>query len=169
MQLRNTGQVILQQLYDLISQLGESEYGGKLELLHDNSIGQHARHIMEFFDILIQGSKNGIINYDHRQHTPIYETDINEALIKLNSLMKGVEMLPLGTEVLLEVGYGETDLPNVQLKSSLDRELAYNIEHGIHHMAIIKIAIQTVFPDVQLSHDFGVAYSTIRYRKTLVK
>ena len=68
--------------------------------------------------------------------------------------------------VILEVSYGKTDKDSVKIKSSLERELAYNIEHAIHHMAIIKIAVQTVFPKVKLADNFGVAFSTVRYQKS---
>ncbi len=169
MQLKNTGKAILQQLHDLIVRLSESEYNARLDLLNENSIGKHVRHIMEFFDILIQGCRLGMINYDHRMHSPDYETNPQVALDELQELIAGMEILPLGREVILEVSYDEEDLQSVQMKSSIDRELAYNIEHAIHHMAIIKMAIQTIFPKIRLSSDFGVAYSTIRYRKSEVR
>ena len=49
--------------------------------------------------------------------------------------------------------------------SNLDRELVYNIEHAIHHMALIKIGIKEVAPQLQLPEGFGVANSTIRHKK----
>ena len=83
--------------------------------------------------------------------------------------MHGIEGISDGKEVILEVSYAKTDTESVKIKSSLERELAYNIEHAIHHMAIIKIAIQTVFPNVKLAENFGVAYSTVRYQKSVTK
>jgi len=53
------------------------------------------------------------------------------------------------------------------MNSSYFRELQYNIEHAIHHMAIIKIAIGACFTEVELPANFGVAYSTVRYQKQL--
>jgi len=52
-----------------------------------------------------------------------------------------------------------------QVKSNLMRELAYNLEHAIHHMALIRIVLNQQFPDVKVDANFGVAYSTIRYNK----
>ena len=75
------------------------------------------------------------------------------------------EIEPVG-HLVLEVSYAETEEASVRINSSVERELAYNIEHAIHHMAIIKIAVNTVFPRVQLPQNFGVAYSTVRYQKS---
>jgi hypothetical protein len=45
----------------------------------------------------------------------------------------------------------------------MERELAYNIEHTIHHMAIIKQSIIEHFTYIDLPEYFGVASSTVRY------
>jgi hypothetical protein len=44
------------------------------------------------------------------------------------------------------------------------RELVYNIEHVVHHMALVKIGLKELLPDLDLPDDFGVAVSTIRYQ-----
>lgn len=169
MQLKATGKEILQQVYELTKQLSNAEYSAELELLNGNSIGKHVRHIVEFFDLLIQGSSIGLINYDKRKHTPLYEADAIITLGKIKELMDEVEKLSHNEEVLLEVSYAKTDEETVKIKSSVERELAYNIEHAIHHMAIIKIAVQTVFPNIRLAENFGVAYSTVRFQKLSTK
>jgi uncharacterized damage-inducible protein DinB len=166
MQLKATGQAILNQVFELTSQLSDDEYAAELELLNDNTIGKHVRHIIEFFDLLISGSTGGIINYDRRKHEPTYETSVEAGMQKLRELMKALQDLSTGKEILLEVSYADSDEDPVKIKSSVERELAYNIEHAIHHMAIIKIAVQTVFPRVGLAENFGVAYSTVRYQKS---
>jgi hypothetical protein len=46
------------------------------------------------------------------------------------------------------------------------REVVYNTEHTIHHLALIKVAII----DMKLyivDNDFGMAYSTIKYQASL--
>jgi len=167
MQLKETASAILNQLFDLTNQLSDAEYSAELELLNGNSIGKHVRHVVEFFDLLIRGSAYGLINYDKRNHEPLYETDTKATKNKLQHLKKQIDKIALGEELLLEVSYGAIDEKGVKVKSSQERELAYNIEHAIHHMAIMKIAIQTVFPNVRLVKNFGVAYSTIRFQKSV--
>lgn len=169
MPIKTTGKTILQQLHGLVAQLDETEYNAKLDLLNDNSIGRHVRHIMEFFDILIHENKQGKISYDKRLRSPIHESEAEAALQKLEELIEGLDQLNVDFAVVVEVKYGDDSNEITQLTSSVARELAYNIEHAIHHMAIIKMAVQTVFPRVKLTDDFGVAYSTIRYGKSLLK
>ena len=167
MQLKTTSQHILNQIFDLIAQLSSSEYTAKLDLLNGNSIGKHVRHVLEFFDLMVAGCAKGRINYDKRNHAPLYETDTQAALAKIESLIKeGIEEISFGEDLILEVSYSSSDSESIKIKSSVERELAYNIEHAIHHMAIMKIAAQTVFPKVKLAENFGVAYSTVRYQKS---
>ncbi|NJN24661.1 MAG: DinB family protein [Cyclobacteriaceae bacterium] len=167
MQLKTTGQLILQQIADLIAQLNQHEFSAGLDMLNGNSIGKHIRHILEFFDMLTRSALSGTVNYDNREHEPLYETNSQAALDKLALLQQQLETNVFEKEIILEVSYSKTGADPMKIKSSIERELAYNIEHAIHHMAIIKIAVQTVFPSVCLPNDFGVAFSTIRFQKTL--
>jgi uncharacterized damage-inducible protein DinB len=166
MQLQATGQSILSQIFDLTQQLNDAEYTSELDLLNGNTIGKHVRHILEFFGLLVEGASAGIINYDKRKHEPLFETNTAATLKRIEELMDLVGQLHTGNEVYLEVSYAKSDADSVKIKSSVERELAYNIEHSIHHMAIIKIAIQTVFPNIQVAENFGVAYSTVRYQRS---
>jgi hypothetical protein len=52
----------------------------------------------------------------------------------------------------------------VAIPSNYYREIAYNLEHTIHHMALIRVGINEVSM-IELPQDFGVAYSTIKYRQ----
>lgn len=166
MELKATGQIILNQLFDLTSQLNDAEYSSELDLLNGNSIGKHVRHVVEFFELLIEGSSTDIVNYDGRKHNLLYETNRKATLSKLQYLVAMMNEVFFDKEVILEVSYADSDKDVFRIKSSLERELAYNIEHAIHHMAIIKIAVNTVFSNVQLEENFGVAYSTIRFQKS---
>jgi len=168
MQLKATGKEILLQVSGVISQLSNNEYTAELKLLNENTIGKHVRHIIEFFEILVEGTKKGLINYDKRKHLSKYETDTEVALNKIKQLMVGIDDMQGGDEMILEVSYTKSDEDSICIKSSVNRELVYNIEHAIHHMAIIKIAVQTYFPKVQLTENFGVAYSTVRYRRSSI-
>ena len=169
MQLKATGQTILKQIFDLINQLNDAEYSAELDLLNGNSIGKHVRHVVEFFDLLVKGSSNGLINYDKRSHELLYETNSKATMEKLQYLSKEIDGITTLDDLILEVSYADTDDQTVRIRSSVDRELAYNIEHTIHHMAIIKIAVQALFPKVRLAQNFGVAYSTVRYQKSTPK
>jgi uncharacterized damage-inducible protein DinB len=167
MQLKETSYTILEQISSLINGLSNAEYKAELDLLNGNSVGKHVRHIIEFFDLLISGAENGIINYDRRDHEPVFETETGASLDKLTSLKDKIGDILNDKEIILELSYTDSDRDSVKIKSSIERELAYNIEHAVHHMAIIAIAVKTVFPQVSLPENFGVAFSTLRFRKSL--
>ena len=167
MQLKATARTILSQILDLTAQLNNAEYTSELDILSGNTIGKHVRHILEFYGILVEGHTGKVINYDQRKHEPLFETDTGATQKQINTILTHINEMDLDREVNLEVSYSNSDQDTVTIKSNLQRELAYNIEHSIHHMAIIKIAIQTVFPNVQVAENFGVAYSTVRYQKSV--
>ena len=50
------------------------------------------------------------------------------------------------------------------IESNYYRELMYNIEHCIHHQAIIKIALLHL-GKTEIVENFGIAKSTIEYRR----
>jgi hypothetical protein len=56
------------------------------------------------------------------------------------------------------------DGEEIRVESNYLRELLYNLEHCIHHQALIKVAVLQN-PTILLSENFGVAHSTIEYRK----
>jgi hypothetical protein len=49
----------------------------------------------------------------------------------------------------------------VLIESTLARELLYNLEHAIHHMALIRVGLNLRFKYVLYQDNFGVAYSTL--------
>ncbi len=56
----------------------------------------------------------------------------------------------------------------IRIQSNYFRELLYNLEHCIHHQALIKVAILK-FENISVDANFGVARSTIEFRKKCVQ
>jgi hypothetical protein len=154
---------ILGQLRDLAVKVSDEQYSADLDILMNNSIGKHFRHIIEFHDILLYGHSTGILEYDSRQHDQMYEKDRCKAISKLDDLLVRLGELKGNKELELSVSYDlHADLTE-KVKSNLARELTYNVEHSIHHMAIIRNGLQNRFPDVEINPGFGYAYSTIKH------
>lgn len=156
---------ILEQLTFLVEQLTPEEYSRPASVLGNYAIGQHVRHTLEFFLCLEQGMDKGCVNYDKRLHDKLIESDKFIALNTLQKIASFVKKQPADKPLTLEVAYGLETEDFVQVPSTYLRELVYNIEHAVHHMALIKIGVREVAPHISLPVDFGVASSTIRYHQ----
>jgi len=156
---------LLNQLEDSILQTREEDFRKPSPILNNSSIGQHVRHSLEFFLCLIDSVPSRKLDYDKRKHDKFIEEDKKLALSVLNSIRGFIEKNGENFEIELTVNYDLEKELNTSITSNFFRELAYNIEHAIHHMALIKIGIQDVCPYVKVDSSFGVASSTIRYQK----
>ena len=109
----------------------------------------------------------GKLNYDKRKHDVFIESDKELACGIIDSILEFLESEKEDFNLVHEANYQLSDGPNVQMPSSFYRELSYNIEHAIHHMALIKIGINEAFSYVALPEHFGVASSTVRHKQQL--
>lgn len=154
----------LTQLKELLEQISSSDYNQKPNILFGASIGQHIRHILEFYLLLISGSFEGKISYDKRERKLELETNPAKALELIVKLMNGIDLIYLTETIELEADYSGNGKKGSLIKTSVGRELAYCIEHSIHHQALIKAGLIALGLNNLISENFGVAYSTIRYR-----
>jgi hypothetical protein len=93
---------IVQQIIETISKLDDEAYVKKLPVLHDNSLGQHFRHVLEFYLCLLEARENGIVNYDQRKRDLYIETDKSYAIIVANNILANLENLDCSTVISLE-------------------------------------------------------------------
>jgi hypothetical protein len=157
---------ILNQLSVLVNDIREDDFVKPSEALSRSTVGQHLRHTLEFFICFEQGFSKGIINYDKRAHDKLIESDKFIALSTINRIHDFVNSLHEDKILKLEVGYDLEQDDFITVDTTSTRELVYNIEHAVHHMAIMKIGVREVAPYVTLSKEFGIAASTVRFRET---
>ena len=167
-QLSFSAQQILRQLEDQVLKLRPEQFRAKSEIMSGASVGQHVRHIIEFFTCLLQGYKSGNVNYDLRAHDTLIENDIELAIAQIRMLQDFLNTAPLSKNLILETAYHHQDNTWLPVETTFDRELAYCIDHAIHHMAMIKMGLKSVAPDVVPEPGFGVAFSTLRHKKQSV-
>ncbi len=165
MQLSSAAGAILNQLSHLVEQLRDNDLLKPSRALSNSTIGQHLRHTLEFFICLEEGYAKGIVNYDKRNHDKLIETDKFIALGTIQRIIDFVNQQQQDQPLKLEVGYHPTSEESMIVETNYFRELTYNIEHAVHHMAIMKIGIREVAPYISLPADFGVAVSTLRYHQ----
>jgi hypothetical protein len=162
MLLKHPIQNVFVQLSESLNQLTDAEYAQPSNILFNATIGQHVRHIIELFLCLEKGYDEGIVNYEKRKRDYRIETDKGFAASLLKDVYRGLTRP--NKEIVLEAeDYGDT-AEIVSIPSNYYREIAYNLEHTIHHMALIRVGINEV-SSVVLPNEFGVAYSTIKFRQ----
>jgi hypothetical protein len=160
--LKDSIDEIFDQLCAVLLNLTNEQYSLQSKALFNASIGQHVRHIIELFLCLDNGYKTGVINYEKRERNPALETDRILAVEKLslisNSIARKDQVL------LLEANYREHTENTFIVSTNYWREIIYNLEHTVHHMALIRVALNEL-TDIVVPQEFGVAASTIRHQK----
>lgn len=164
MDLKISCSALFGQLEDLLHQLDDNAFTMPVVALSNATIGQHTRHLLEFFDCLHRGALQGKVDYDARSHDRKVETDRVLALSLLERLAAFIPTLNPATELILETSYGGPDSV-IKTQTNVARELIYTIEHAIHHMALIKVALIAGNIPCRIPESFGVASSTLRYRE----
>lgn len=163
MQLREVCCRILDQLAEVTRKLDDGEYARPSESLSSSTLGQHLRHTLEFFFCLEQGLREGVVNYDRRERNEWIEQSRLAGLGAVERARGFVASLKDDRSLRLEVGYDRASDSTIVVDTNVHRELIYNIEHAVHHMALMKIGLREVAPHVQIPADFGVSVSTLRH------
>ncbi|MDH4472581.1 MAG: hypothetical protein QE487_08215 [Fluviicola sp.] len=148
----------LEALSAIIEQLSDEDYSLELPLLEGTSLGKHIRHTLEFHQCLFAEKK--VVSYDNRQRNVLLETDRMEALNCIDELISRLRFVQLDKVIQLSVQYGSE---TIVVTSSVKREMAFLIEHTVHHKAILRMALNQYFPLVTFDPSFGYADSTIRF------
>src|SRR5688500_8454021 len=81
---------LFEQLHQLLETMTDLQYCQGLQALSQSSIGQHLRHIIEFFNELDRGYETGSVNYDQRARDHQIETDRSVAMRKLREIANGL-------------------------------------------------------------------------------
>lgn len=161
MQTNESVKSVLTQLEESLQQLTDAQYKQPCTTLFNATIGQHVRHIIELFMCLYKGYDIGIVDYDKRERDTRIENNKSFAIELLHVVTS--DLNKHNKDLLLPVNYGDNSSP-LLITTSFNREVIYNLEHTIHHMALIRVGINEV-SDLALPDEFGVAASTIRHRR----
>lgn len=161
--LKETQRILILAKY-LIQQLNSEEFSSPLEILQNNSISQHFRHIIEFYEQLFLETME-TIDYDLRKRSRNLESNPELALQSIDRLLdstREIQDRPITLSMTLnQLKYRPT------IQTTMLREIAYCNEHSIHHFALIRIAISNSFPHTKLPDGLGVANSTQVYKNSL--
>ncbi|PIF31521.1 hypothetical protein CLU81_2014 [Flavobacterium sp. 9] len=153
----------LEELISLLDQLSDQDYAQSCEALSNATIGEHVRHILEMYQCLENGYESGILNYDNRERNLRLQTETEFAKQFITEIKMGLK-----SENKIIYLEQEIDGLAIRIQSNYYRELLYNLEHCIHHQALIKVVVLQL-NNISVNENFGVARSTIEYRKQCVQ
>ena len=148
------------QLDEVLTQLNDEQYVQPCTVLNGGTVGQHARHIIELFQCLERGYLTGEVCYDRRDRDKAIET----SKVLASKLLQGISHNINRPNITLQVAAEVFTTNGEPLQSNYLRELAYNLEHTIHHLALLRPAL-TEIADLRVGVAFGVAPSTLKYRE----
>ena len=157
---------LLSELIQAIKGLPSSNYQKTAAPDNPQTIGAHVRHIIEFYQCFLSGLDTDSINYDRRKRDPKCEKSISSAVDVLLNIKEEMVRLKENTssEINLTLNaYTDTNGSVIKVKTSVIRELLFLQSHATHHMAMINLLLQQ--SGHKSSGDFGVATSTLIYRK----
>lgn len=155
---------VLTQVDTILVQLSDEELMRGHSILFGSSVGQHIRHILEFYQCLLSAVGTGSFSYDRRQRDLQIETEVAAARASVAWSTRHLEQLGADRELRMD-----SDLPGVPLGTgavtTLKRELLYLADHGVHHLAMVRIALEQALPHVRIQGQLGVAVSTQNHRQ----
>jgi len=151
----------LQSLNDLLLALSDEQYSKQIEHLGNASIGGHSRHIIELLECLLNGYNTNEVDYLNRKRNLQLEKDRSLALSHLLSCRDAIRLQDKNLQFITEESAKAS-----QVTTTYFREIVYNTEHIIHHLALIKVALIEMQIEIVDAH-FGMAYSTIKYKAAL--
>ena len=166
MEIKEACYNILDQVGAVIEQISDNDFVKPVQAFNGATIGQHFRHSLEFFQCLRTGYTDGNVSYDKRNHDKNIESNKLLALDVINKSKLFIEHCDINKQLNLQVSYDPNSDIEVVVSSNMAREITYNIEHIVHHMALVKIGVREVCSYVNLPEEFGIAVSTIKYHKS---
>lgn len=167
MNIKEIAAQTLQDAQCYLKEIDPQVYAMPLELLFGASIGQHTRHFVEFYQCLLeqtQGDGN-VVNYALRARDLRIEEDPEFSSAIIDELCTRLLALNVSRSCHLVCDEHIEEQSGITVDSNIGREIVYNIEHTIHHLAIIKIGLYAIAPRITLPSHFGVAPSTIQHKQ----
>ena len=153
------------EITDILGQINPEDYSAPLDLLNGASLGQHFRHILDFFHCLALAGENGVVDYANRERNPAAEADPHYTAKAFEHVLNKIERMDEATFLQMRADFRDiTEEQRTLYPTSAGREMTFVHDHAIHHLAMINIGIKEYCPYISRPEYFGVAPSTIKYR-----
>ncbi len=157
-------EIIIGQMTDLLQRVNEETYARPLPLFNGSSIGQHFRHIIDFYGCLANNAQEGRLDYAHRQRDTRVETEPGYAAELLQAFYGKLTEMDEAKPVEVVADFSsELNETRPVVASCIGRELMYAYDHAVHHLAIIKMGLKSAAPEFVVDKNLGVAPSTVKH------
>ncbi len=160
--------LIAAQMAGLLEKLDQETYTRPLPLFHGSTVGQHFRHILEFYTCLFDGVLSAHVDYSSRKRNTAISECPRTALAVLDYVADTVKNQDDHQWLKIDSEFSDDCVPGAERPvylSSMGRELQYAFDHAVHHLAMIRMGLEVYFPEIRVDDDLGVAPSTLKYRK----
>ena len=156
--------IIIGQMIELLEKLDSKPYAQPLSLFNGSTIGQHFRHILDFYGCLTRGVASGRIDYADRQRDTRVETEPDYAATVFAAYSSAIQQLPEEVQVEIVADFSsDFNEERPVVLSTVGRELMYAYDHAVHHLAMIKMGLKVASPAVEVDRNLGVAPSTVKH------
>ena len=141
------------------------------DFVYAQAVGPHVRHIVEHYQALLDAIANSTwcVDYDARsrdqrmQSEPAMTQAALRALTHKIAALAEDQSLTLDTPLCTRLKAGASGELELQVMTSLGRELLFLASHTVHHYALIGHYCRA--SGVDMGHDFGKAPATIGFEK----
>ena len=153
---------LLDDLAAVLLQLPPAVYTVKPLETVSGSIGEHVRHVLDHVAAFATARPYGSLTYDTRERGTLVERDLGAALrtiLRLKAMLANLTDEDLSAPVTVSSMLTRDQAP-VSARSTLRRELAFVVNHTIHHQALIAVLLSVI--GIDTPDAFGLAPSTPR-------
>lgn len=134
------------------------------EVSYGTEVGPHLRHVIEHFQLFLNGLRSGVINYDRRERELSLERDmavLRERIVGLIWSLRALKSADMQATVeVLLLGQVDGSL-QFNVPSSVMRELLFVTSHATHHYALLANLLRA--RGVKLPEGFGKAPATVNH------
>ncbi|MCU0348348.1 MAG: hypothetical protein MUC59_15515 [Saprospiraceae bacterium] len=149
---------------ELLDRINQETYAKSLPLFNGSSIGQHFRHIVDFYGCLANGATDGRVDYANRQRDARVETEPGYASSVLHHFFEKLDVVDEASFIEVVADFSaELNEERPVVQSTVGREMMYAYDHAVHHLAMIKMGLKSVSPALEVDKNLGVAPSTVKH------
>lgn len=154
----------LTQVLSLIEVAPDAAYQSPPEGM-TSSIGRHVRHVLDHYIAFQSGFESGEVDYDMRSRDSVVEKDSALARQHIMSVIDWIKsQVTQDKPIDMKTEVSVNNQESIVVKSTLQRELIYLLNHTLHHAAYVSLMLRKL--GVTIDKHIGVAPATQSYLRS---